>query len=94
MTRQDVITRLRQHEADLHGIGVAAPYLFGSVARQEQRPDSDVDLFCETDHPVERVDIQDPVTAILDIETDVMTSAYTPFGISRRGPAAGQVQPS
>ena len=36
---------LKDHEADLKRMGVKALYMFGSTARGEQRPDSDVDLF-------------------------------------------------
>ena len=79
MDRDDVIATLRAHEADLHRAGVARLYLFGSVARQEARPDSDVDLFFDTDNPrfslIELVDVQDRVTDILGTETDVMTRA-------------------
>jgi hypothetical protein len=43
--------------------GVARLYLFGSVARHEARPDSDVDLFFDTDNPrfslIELVDVQE-----------------------------------
>ena len=79
MNRDDVIAKLRAHETDLHQAGVARLYLFGSVARQEQRRDSDVDLFFETDNPrfslIELVDVQDRVSEILGAETDVMTRA-------------------
>jgi predicted nucleotidyltransferase len=77
--RDDVIAKLRAHEADLHQVGVARLYLFGSVARQEARPDSDVDLFFDTDNPrfnlIELVDVQDRVSDILGTGTDVMTRA-------------------
>lgn len=46
MTRDDVLTRLRAHEAELRAAGIEALDLFGSVARGEERPDSDVDLAC------------------------------------------------
>ena len=79
MDRDTVINRLRAHEADLHRGGVAQLYLFGSVVRQQATPDSDVDLFFDTDNPrfslIELVDVQDQVTAILGVETDVMTRA-------------------
>lgn len=79
MERDDVIAKLRAHEADLQQIGVARLYLFGSVARQDARPDSDVDLFFDTDNPrfslIELVDVQDRVSDILGTETDVMTRA-------------------
>ncbi len=79
MDRDDVIAKLRAHAADLHQAGVARLYLFGSVARQEARPDSDVDLFFDTDNPrfslIELVDVQDRVSDILGAEIDVMTRA-------------------
>ncbi len=77
MNRDDVIARLRAHEADLHQAGIARLYLFGSVARQEARSDSDVDLFFDTDNPrfspIELVDAQDRVSDILGTPIDVMT---------------------
>jgi uncharacterized protein len=79
MDRDTVIAKLRANEFDLHRVGVARLYLFGSVARQEATPESDVDLFFETDDPrfslIELVDVQDRVSEILGTETDVMTRA-------------------
>ena len=79
MDRDDVIAELRAHESDLHQVGVARLYLFGSVARREARPDSDIDLFFDTDNPrfslIELVDVQDRVSEILGTEADVMTRA-------------------
>jgi predicted nucleotidyltransferase len=49
MERDDAITKLRAHEAELRQLGVEHLYLFGSTARGEAREDSDVDLFF--DHP-------------------------------------------
>jgi hypothetical protein len=49
MTRDEAIRRLRERRADLERLGVEHLYLFGSTARDEARPDSDVDLFF--DHP-------------------------------------------
>ena len=79
MDRDHVIETLRAHEADLHRAEAARLYLFGSVARREARPDSDVDLFFDTDNPrlslIELVDVQEPVSDILGTETDAMTRA-------------------
>jgi uncharacterized protein len=79
MDREQVIAALRTHEAELHRFGVARLYLFGSVARNEARAESDVDLFFDTDNPrfslIELVDVQERVNAILGVESDVMTSA-------------------
>ena len=42
--RQEIIDRLRQNEAALRARGVSHAALFGSRARGEARPDSDLDL--------------------------------------------------
>jgi uncharacterized protein len=77
VTRQQVISSLRAHAAELHRCGVHHLYLFGSVAREEARPDSDVDLFFDTDNPrfslIELADVRQRIGAILGIEADVMT---------------------
>src|SRR5271156_5687338 len=44
MKRDDALNLLRQHESELHNLGVAHAYLFGSVARDEAGADSDVDM--------------------------------------------------
>jgi len=52
MQRQEVIARLNQHQETLKGFGVKSLLLFGSVARDEARSTSDVDLLVEFDRPV------------------------------------------
>src|SRR5436305_12652539 len=47
MRRDDVIAKLKQTEPALRGFGVAALYLFGSHARDEAGPDSDIDVFID-----------------------------------------------
>jgi uncharacterized protein len=47
MTRDEVIDRLKPHEADLREEGICALYLFGSTARDEAEASSDVDLLFE-----------------------------------------------
>lgn len=47
MTRDDVLARIKPHEGELRAAGIRALYLFGSVARNEARADSDIDLACE-----------------------------------------------
>jgi predicted nucleotidyltransferase len=47
VNRQEILDRLRRHESALRERGVARAALFGSVARGEQRPDSDVDIMVE-----------------------------------------------
>ncbi|HXE64999.1 MAG TPA: nucleotidyltransferase domain-containing protein [Bryobacteraceae bacterium] len=43
------IERLRAHEGRLRGFGVAHAAVFGSVARGDDRADSDVDVLIELD---------------------------------------------
>jgi predicted nucleotidyltransferase len=79
MNREQVITALRGHEAELHPFRVSCLFLFGSVARNEAGPESDVDLFFDTDNPrfslIELVDVQERVSTILGVASDVMTRA-------------------
>lgn len=43
MNREEVLQILRTHQQELKDLGVRSLELFGSVARNEARPDSDVD---------------------------------------------------
>jgi len=77
MERGTAIARLKEHEAELKRLGVEHLYLFGSTARDDARPDSDVDLFF--DHPVgtlglyELMDVKDAASRILGCKADIMT---------------------
>jgi predicted nucleotidyltransferase len=44
MRQDDIISALRAHEGELKQAGIASLSLIGSVARGEDRPDSDVDV--------------------------------------------------
>ena len=52
--RQDVVTS--EFVSVLKHAGVAEAYLFGSLARGEERPDSDIDMFVKFDGPFKLVD--------------------------------------
>ena len=77
MERDDILLTLRRHSADLKGLGVSRLYLFGSVAKNEARPDSDVDLFFDFDDPnfslVELVALNDRIAQLLHARADVMS---------------------
>jgi predicted nucleotidyltransferase len=66
MRRDDVITRLKEAEPALREFGVAALYLFGSHARDEASPDSDVDVFIDpaSDRPFGFLPYMDAYEAI------------------------------
>lgn len=77
MERNAAIAKLKEHEAELKQLGVEHLYLFGSTARGDARPDSDVDLFF--DHPLgslglyELMDVKDAASRILGCKADIMT---------------------
>ena len=47
MQRDQVLSILNAHQADLQSLGVKSLEILGSVARDEARPDSDVDCLVE-----------------------------------------------
>jgi predicted nucleotidyltransferase len=79
MDRADVINVLKRHEAELKKLGVEHLFLFGSVARDDAKGDSDVDLFF--DHArgqlglYELMDVKERAQQILGRSTDIMTRA-------------------
>jgi hypothetical protein len=50
--RTDAIRLIEAHRTELHALGVRSLSIFGSVARDEARADSDVDVIVEFDDPV------------------------------------------
>jgi uncharacterized protein len=52
MTREEALRRLAEHRSELERLGVRSLDLFGSLARGDARPDSDVDLLVEFAQPV------------------------------------------
>ncbi len=51
MKRDEVLAIVAAHREQLQELGVKSLELFGSVARDEARPDSDVDFLVEFDRP-------------------------------------------
>ncbi|MBD1996149.1 nucleotidyltransferase family protein [Leptolyngbya sp. FACHB-541] len=52
MRRQEALMILANHQNTLKTFGVKSLMLFGSVARDEARTDSDIDLLVEFEYPV------------------------------------------
>ncbi len=76
MQKDAVLARLKGAEAELRAKGVAHAALFGSVARGEQRSDSDIDIMVEIDpaHQIgvyEYVGIANFIKDMFPIEVDV-----------------------
>lgn len=76
MDSKQVSTRLREHRTVLEQLGVKSLTLFGSAARGETRPDSDVDLLVEFARPVglfEFIRLQSVLEEILNCKVDLGT---------------------
>ena len=76
--RQEIIDRLRQNEAALRARGVSHAALFGSCARGDNRPDSDIDIMIEVDPAAgigvyEYVALKDYIAALFDRPVDVVS---------------------
>jgi predicted nucleotidyltransferase len=73
MTRDEAIARLRKSELDLKRAGISHLYLFGSTARDEARPDSDIDLFFDFECDVfDLMDVREPASGILNARVDLI----------------------
>lgn len=77
MNRDEAISRLKAHEAELKRLGVDHLYLFGSTARGEAGDNSDVDLFFDYTKGnlglFELMDVKEYAASILEHKTDIMT---------------------
>jgi predicted nucleotidyltransferase len=77
MTRDEAIRRLKDRQAELKRLGVEHLYLFGSIADDHGRDDSDVDLFFNHQKGTlglfELMDLKEIATSILGCRTDIMT---------------------
>ena len=76
MKRDDILRILADHRAELAELGVGSLALFGSTARGEAGPESDVDLLVEFNRPVglfELVDLKDYLEGLLGRPVDLVT---------------------
>jgi predicted nucleotidyltransferase len=77
MDRREIIARLLENEGPLRERGVRHAALFGSCARGQERPDSDVDIMIEIDPAArigiyEYVAIKDYIAGLFDTRVDVV----------------------
>lgn len=52
MQRENALNILRRHRDELQQFGVKSIAVFGSMVREEARPDSDIDILVEFDRPI------------------------------------------
>jgi uncharacterized protein len=67
MQKQDILAKLRENEAALKALGVSHAALFGSRARGDASPDSDIDIMVEI-APDVRMDVFRYVGIVHSIE--------------------------
>ena len=89
MERDDILARLREHEAELRAQGVAHAALFGSRARGDNRPGSDIDIVVELD-PDAHVGVWGYVEIVQAIE-DMFPE---PVDVSNRDAQRFHIRPS
>jgi predicted nucleotidyltransferase len=78
MRRDEAIARLKDTEDAIRALGATALYLYGSTARDEARPDSDVDVFIEYDPRtkftiLDLVGVQQELAERIGAEVDIAT---------------------
>lgn len=78
MTRDEIIKKLKAREADLRAQGVAHAALFGSIARGEDHPDSDIDILVDLDPTivvttVDYAGVKDFIADMFDRPVDVVS---------------------
>jgi uncharacterized protein len=77
MNRQQILAKLRESETALRARGVSHAALFGSRARGDNRPDSDIDIMLEFD-PAAHVTVfnyagvKDYIASLFDGPVDVV----------------------
>jgi predicted nucleotidyltransferase len=85
MNSEHVIKTLKRHHADLRRRGVLHVDLFGSVARGDDHPDSDIDIMVEIDPEAEMdvyayVALKQYIGALFDRPVDVVNrEALKPY---------------
>jgi predicted nucleotidyltransferase len=79
LTKDQVAERLAAHAEELRSLGVRSLDLFGSVARGDARPESDVDLLVEFDEVPGYVRLRNRLEEMLGRHVDlVMVSGLHP----------------
>jgi predicted nucleotidyltransferase len=76
MLFKEAKVKIRKHKRDLSNLGVRSLALFGSIARNEGSPNSDVDILIEFDPKkglLEFMDVKNHLEEFLGCEVDLVT---------------------
>lgn len=76
LTLRQILDTLGSHRASLsERYGIRTMAVFGSYVRQEQTPQSDIDVLVEFEHPVGLafVDLADELESILGMRVDLVS---------------------
>ena len=93
MTREEVLAKLRALKPWLESQGIGRVRLFGSHARDEARPDSDVDLIVELTRPMglDYFRIEDELSEKLGAKVEMSTEDALRNRIVRRNALADAI---
>ena len=88
ISRDQALSILRAHRAELNALGVCRAAVFGSVSRGEPLPDSDLDIMIEMEESArltvfDYVGIRDKVAALFPVPTDVVDASAMKSSIAR-----------
>ena len=78
MSREEIIAKIRRNADAIRALGAGSLYLFGSHARDEARPGSDIDVFVDRDPGkrfgfIELTELEFLLQDILGADVDVST---------------------
>jgi uncharacterized protein len=78
MSREEIIAKIRRNADAIRSLGAGSLYLYGSHARDDARPGSDVDIFIDRDPAkpfgfIELTELEFLLQDILGADVDVST---------------------